>query len=225
MARQVGFHILAALCAWHHLSAQVNISVSPPMPTSRDTIVVTIEGTSGNNLARLDFQKQRIGYAINAQLSAYSGLLPVVMPWRVKDTVGVLPVGSYTYSLTFTTYASNFQGGYTLTSRQVLNRGFVVSSPTQVESYSPSISFRLGQNYPNPFNSSTIIPFEVKESCTAELSITSITGETISIFAGELSRPGIYSFVWDASHNASGGYYYHLRVGSLSETRRALLIR
>jgi hypothetical protein len=217
--------LLAPLCVWQYLSAQIDISIVPSAPTTRDSVVVILDGSSGNNVARVDFQRGRSGSAFNAQLSVYSGLLPVVMPWRVKDTLGMLPAGMYGYSVTVSYFASNFQGGYTLISRQSFSRAITVSGATQVEVLRPNGGFSLGQNYPNPFNASTLIPFEISEPTVAELSIMNLTGQIMLSRSLSFSQPGTYQFLWDASQVASGAYYYRLRIGLWFQTHRALLIK
>lgn len=86
-------------------------------------------------------------------------------------------------------------------------------------------SFSLAQNYPNPFNPNTKIKFSIKKSSFAKLTIYDITGRVMAILVNEDLKPGIYEADWDASHRASGVYYYKLESLDYTETRRMVLLK
>jgi hypothetical protein len=225
MLRAMVLRLLATLCVWHCLLAQVDIRITPPFPTSKDSIVAVLDGTSGNILVRLDFQRSRTGSTLMAQLDLYNSPLTVVMPWSVKDTIGLLPAGTYTYSLTLSNYASNFQGGYILISRQSFNRVFSVSPPTQVETASPVTSFSLAQNYPNPFNPTTTIRFHLPSQSFVTLTIFDALGKEVSVLVSKQLFAGTYEQQWNAASLPTGVYFYRLQAGSFVETRKLILLR
>ena len=86
-------------------------------------------------------------------------------------------------------------------------------------------SFSLAQNYPNPFNPNTKIQFSISKSVFAKLTIYDITGRVMAILVNEDLKPGIYEVEWDASHRASGVYYYKLETESYTETKKMVLIK
>ncbi|UCE67282.1 MAG: T9SS type A sorting domain-containing protein [Candidatus Zixiibacteriota bacterium] len=86
-------------------------------------------------------------------------------------------------------------------------------------------TFKLSQNYPNPFNASTQIEFELESAGEIDLSIYDVTGARITTLARGLIDSGIHSVKWDASEYSSGVYYYRLRMGYVSETRKMTLIK
>jgi len=112
----------------------------------------------------------------------------------------------------------------------VLKQG-AESSPTVLPE-----QFALKQNYPNPFNPRTIIEYDIPygskglEQIPTSLVIYDLLGrEVISLVDGNLS-PGTYSVVWSGvdkigSRVASGVYFYSLRTGSFSDTRKMILLR
>ena len=83
----------------------------------------------------------------------------------------------------------------------------------------------LYQNYPNPFNPSTTIRFAVPMRTNVQLTVWNILGQRIAVLQdGELDA-GQHETVLDARGLASGVYFYRIRVGSFTETKRLLLVR
>lgn len=85
--------------------------------------------------------------------------------------------------------------------------------------------FSLAQNYPNPFNPNTKIQFSISKSVFTKLTIYDISGRVMAILVNEDLKPGIYEIDWNASHRASGVYYYKLEADSYTETRRMVLLK
>jgi len=96
--------------------------------------------------------------------------------------------------------------------------------------------FALKQNYPNPFNPRTIIEYDIPysskglEQIPTSLVIYDLLGrEVVSLVDKNLS-PGTYSVVWSGVDNignrvASGVYFYSIRTGTFSDTRKMILLR
>ncbi|MBN2103039.1 carbohydrate binding domain-containing protein [bacterium] len=101
-----------------------------------------------------------------------------------------------------------------------------VSSSTDVELTDCSQmirTFELGQNYPNPFNPSTTIHYRVPISCHVNLTICDLLGKEITTLVNETRTPGEYTVDWNAQEQAAGIYFYQLRAGNFSETRKLIL--
>ncbi len=108
--------------------------------------------------------------------------------------------------------------------------------PTSVEESERSIPahFSLSQNYPNPFNPDTKIGYNIAEGhdqpVPVSLTIYNILGQAVRTLVDEPQRTGRYEVVWDGKdHNgndvASGIYFYQLKLGELSQTKRMALVR
>lgn len=80
-------------------------------------------------------------------------------------------------------------------------------------------------NYPNPFNAQTTIEFNLNEESSAKLSIFDINGRAIATLIDETMAAGHHQIVWNARDQNSGVYFYRLEAGSLSQTRRMLLVK
>jgi hypothetical protein len=88
----------------------------------------------------------------------------------------------------------------------------------------PQVTALLG-NYPNPFNPRTTISFNLVTEELVELRIYDILGREVATLINEILPAGTHSRQWDGSDQASGMYFYHFRVGEVSETRKLLLMK
>ena len=85
--------------------------------------------------------------------------------------------------------------------------------------------YKLMNNYPNPFNPSTKIEFEIPEKSFVKLSVYNLTGQEVSkIFKGNLEA-GKYIKTFNASHLASGVYYYKLTSGKVALSKKMMLVK
>jgi hypothetical protein len=98
---------------------------------------------------------------------------------------------------------------------------------TAVEKTSPErpIQFSLFQNYPNPFNPSTTISFSLPSRAFVTLKIFDVMGRDVSTVVSEEMAAGNYTRSWNASGFSSGIYFYRLQAGTLTETKRLILMR
>lgn len=97
-------------------------------------------------------------------------------------------------------------------------------NPNGVGETAPGV-FRLEQNYPNPYNSITTIRFSVPMRGPVELRVYTALGEEVSTLVNAEIGPGTYSTEWNAGRVASGVYFYRLKAGVFSETRKLLLLK
>jgi hypothetical protein len=92
--------------------------------------------------------------------------------------------------------------------------------------------YLLKQNYPNPFNPSTKIRFEVMRSPTGTfgddmvtLVVYDVMGREVQTLVNERLQPGIYETTFNGEGLSSGIYFYRMRAGGYTETKRMMLIR
>jgi uncharacterized protein (TIGR02145 family) len=86
-------------------------------------------------------------------------------------------------------------------------------------------SYSLSQNYPNPFNSSSIIRYSIKESGNVTINITDILGRQILVLVNEFKNPGEYSVSVDNSKISSGIYFYTMKSGNFSQTKKMIVLK
>lgn len=88
----------------------------------------------------------------------------------------------------------------------------------------PSV-FSLEQNYPNPFNPETKISFSIPQAGFVTVDVYSSLGQKVSTLVHEQLEQGSYSATFSGKGLASGLYFYTLRVGNHSETKKMLLLQ
>ncbi|GAB4336604.1 MAG: hypothetical protein Kow0037_18090 [Calditrichia bacterium] len=87
------------------------------------------------------------------------------------------------------------------------------------------IKFDLSQNYPNPFNPTTTIRFTIPKNVETRLEVFNVLGEKVATLINQRLKAGEYTVNWDGSKVASGIYFYRLKAGQYSATRRMLLVK
>jgi photosystem II stability/assembly factor-like uncharacterized protein len=92
----------------------------------------------------------------------------------------------------------------------------------------------LYQNYPNPFNPVTKIKFDIAplsrgvgeaRGVLTQLKIYDITGREVKTLVNEQLQPGTYEVTFDGSNLPSGVYFYQLRAGDFTETKKLILLK
>lgn len=86
--------------------------------------------------------------------------------------------------------------------------------------------FVLDQNYPNPFNPTTQIKFSVANAGRATVEMFNVLGQRVKTLFNENAEPGrYYTLNVDATHMASGVYFYRLQSAARFETRKMMLLK
>jgi len=87
------------------------------------------------------------------------------------------------------------------------------------------LSYSIQQNYPNPFNPSTKIGFSMPKSGFVKLNIYDETGKEVSNLVNDDLQAGNYNITFNASGLSSGVYFYTLKTGDFSETKKMILAK
>jgi hypothetical protein len=101
---------------------------------------------------------------------------------------------------------------------------FAYSDEVEIDIDQPSV-FYLGQNYPNPFNPSTNIKYSIPAAGFVTLKVYDLLGREVSILLNEQQQAGTFDVVFDGSNLASGVYYYQLKAGELTATKKLMLTK
>ncbi|MHB2154781.1 FlgD immunoglobulin-like domain containing protein [Calditrichota bacterium GD2] len=111
----------------------------------------------------------------------------------------------------------------------LLDTGVSVKIDPKDDRPSP-IAFKLLPNYPNPFNPATVISFQLKQASPVTLEIFDGQGKRIKTLLNKVMLPGKHVVRWNGSNHAgqpvaAGVYWYRLRAGDFSATRKMVLLK
>lgn len=107
------------------------------------------------------------------------------------------------------------------------------SLATGIKNYAVSSNpstFKLMQNYPNPFNPSTIIEYQIPKNEFVSLKVYDVLGRKVADLVNEYKQAGIYkvnlNFEQLTNKNiASGIYFYSLKAGNFTSTKKLILLK
>ena len=93
-----------------------------------------------------------------------------------------------------------------------------------------SADFLLNQNHPNPFNPATCIEFDLSLGCQVKLEIYNILGNRVRTLIDDRLVAGHKSITWDGKDNqgkqvTSGIYFYRLKAGDFTESKKMVIVR
>ncbi len=109
------------------------------------------------------------------------------------------------------------------------NKIILVSVPTGVENELNIFAYNLEQNFPNPFNPSTKIRYGIPRNEFVSLKVYNLLGKEVATLVSEEKSRGNYEVTFYtnniSSNFASGIYFYVLRAGNFSATKKFILLK
>ena len=103
-----------------------------------------------------------------------------------------------------------------------IKEDYVLINPASSDYFIIPSKTQLYENYPNPFNPITSMRFDIKGHETGILSIFNLKGQLIE---SNFFESGQHNYMWDASEQSSGIYFYKLQTQSITETRKMILLK
>jgi len=88
-----------------------------------------------------------------------------------------------------------------------------------------NVNYKLCQNTPNPFNPSTTISFTVPNDEFITLKVYDVLGNQVATLLNERKPAGMYNVQCIMNNVSSGVYFYTLKAGSYTETKKMLLMK
>ena len=85
--------------------------------------------------------------------------------------------------------------------------------------------FTLKQNYPNPFNPSTVIGFSLPREMHVKIEVFNLIGQKVATALDAVRSAGTHQVNFDAAGLTSGVYVYKILAGTLTSSRRMVLMR
>jgi len=84
---------------------------------------------------------------------------------------------------------------------------------------------RLYQNYPNPFNESTTITFALPEASFVTLKVFDMLGREVAVLIENRLAKGTHSVEFKDMNLAGGIYFYQIKAGDFTQTKRMILLK
>lgn len=159
--------------------------------------------------------------------------------WKMIDASGVFD----DFAPDFSASGTAMQFGY-YTFNWSTTSGFFVEREWGIDNFSvamlPTVGvddaerseLALWQNQPNPFRASTVIRYRLPSAAPVTLEVFDPRGERVATLVQEEQAPGLHTVGFTpanlaSTHRslASGVYFYRLRAGSFTSTRRMLVLR
>lgn len=85
--------------------------------------------------------------------------------------------------------------------------------------------YQLDQNYPNPFNPTTNIEFSISSDGNVSIQIFNSLGQLVETLHNGFLSAGSYKKTWNAQNLPSGIYFYTIKTGNFSETKKMTLVK
>ncbi len=91
-------------------------------------------------------------------------------------------------------------------------------------------TFTLHQNYPNPFNPTTSIRYSIPEMAQVSLVIHNLIGQEVATLVNTNMGVGNHEVVWNGTDTygkavSSGVYFYTIKAGNFSNTKKMLFLK
>ncbi|MBX7042729.1 MAG: T9SS type A sorting domain-containing protein [Ignavibacteria bacterium] len=86
-------------------------------------------------------------------------------------------------------------------------------------------TYSLSQNYPNPFNPVTNIRFDLPEDNFVTIKVFDVLGREVLFLVNEHKKAGRYLVSLNGANLSSGIYFYTIKAGKFSQTRRMTLLK
>jgi len=88
----------------------------------------------------------------------------------------------------------------------------------------------LKGNYPNPFNPTTTIAFDLKQDDQVMIDIFNVKGQKVRTLINDFMKKGQHSVQWNGKDDqgkmaGSGIYFYSMRSGKYTSTRKMILMK
>lgn len=109
-------------------------------------------------------------------------------------------------------------------------QNFILQQVDNDDNLQTPVATTLNGNYPNPFNPETTISFSLKEQSKVRIEIYNVLGKLVKTLVNDERPAGNYTAIWNGTDNggrdvASGVYYYRMKAGKYSSTRKMIMLK
>jgi hypothetical protein len=83
----------------------------------------------------------------------------------------------------------------------------------------------LSPNYPNPFNPTTTIGYAIPKLAKVSLKVYDVLGREVLTLVDGLQEAGYHHVSLNATHFASGIYFYKITAGPFTDVKKLVVVR
>ena len=151
----------------------------------------------------------------------------IIGPETISVDITTADVGSATFQMCFYLDGDSYQINLWAIDDVLLTTDGVGN----IEEDLPVLYTKLGDNYPNPFNPETTISFSVAQTSSfVNLEVFNIKGQKVRKLVDEVLSAGQHSVVWNGKDEnskpvSSGVYFYKMRTGAYTRTKKMILLK
>ena len=180
-----------------------------------------------NYLVTVDYSGSDIEMWLNGELDSFSSWSGKILATNLDLMIGQMLPDDANY---------NFKGvidevriyDYPLTVEEI-QKLYDFKTAVNNRKYMPA-GFALSQNYPNPFNPSTTITYSIPDVETTRrvastLKVYDILGREVATLVNEEISPGNYEVKFDGTGLSSGLYFYTLRAGGFTQSKKMVFLK
>ena len=147
-----------------------------------------------------------------------NGVGPTGTQWGPRETLETIPASAYPTDNAITVNVPGRSVQFIM-----VEAGDKLLYPTSVADELKN-DFEI-TNYPNPFTSITTIQFQTPTSASVSLEVFDQTGKKVTTLVNKKLPSGTHHFEFDGSFLSGGIYFYQLKVGESSTTRKMILMK
>ena len=154
----------------------------------------------------------------------------VTQSFKSTDNGATWTALTWPSGVTYCTHMDMYVSGTTATLYASCSDGSVckltqtVTGINDPQAVTPS-EYKLEQNYPNPFNPKTTINYSIPKASFVTLKVYDVLGSEVMTVVSEQQSAKNYSYDVDFSKLSSGVYYYTIKAGNYSATKKLMLVK
>ncbi len=92
-----------------------------------------------------------------------------------------------------------------------------------VEEHAAIADYDVTQNYPNPFNGTSTVEVNVHHTTNLSLEVVNMMGQVVHTIDAGVAQPGMNEITIDASKLTAGVYFYTVKAGEASVTKKMIV--
>lgn len=83
----------------------------------------------------------------------------------------------------------------------------------------------ISPNYPNPFKNVTLIEYSISKDRKVSIKVYDINGRLVRTLVDRFQKSGKYKLYWNSKKLATGIYFYRIKAGEFSRTKKMMIVK